>query len=89
MNFPLLTSLLSTIHQSKGEYDEALEKYRHSMEIEKKLCNLRDLAYTLAQMGLLYSHTGKKEEAIESTQKALIYLKKLDLKMKPEKQKPR
>ena len=50
-----------------------------SMDINKKLGDQRGIAYTLAQIGLLYSHIGKKEEAIESTQKALDIFEKIGL----------
>jgi tetratricopeptide (TPR) repeat protein len=49
------------------------------MEINKKLGDLYYLAYTLAQMGLLYFQIDKKEEAIESTQKALDIFQKIGL----------
>jgi len=49
------------------------------LKIYKKLGDLRDLAYTLAKIGLLYSDIGKKEEAIDSTQKALNIFEKIGL----------
>ncbi|HMB44681.1 MAG TPA: tetratricopeptide repeat protein, partial [Candidatus Methanoperedens sp.] len=45
----------------------------------KKLGDQRSIAYTLAQIGLLYSHMSKKEEAIESTKKALDIFEKIGL----------
>jgi len=41
------------------------------MEIKEKLGDQSGIAYTAAQMSLLYSKIGKKEKAIEYTQKAL------------------
>jgi bacterioferritin (cytochrome b1) len=58
-----------------------------SMIINTKLGNQRGIAYTLAQMGLLYSLINKKEEAIESTKKALDIFEKIGLENEAQKAK--
>jgi tetratricopeptide (TPR) repeat protein len=85
---------IAIILVNKGEYDEALEKYKQSIDINKilgdqrsiankeKLGDRRGIAYTLAQIGLLYSHMRKKEEAIEFG--SLILLDKQILKLQNE-----
>jgi tetratricopeptide (TPR) repeat protein len=70
---------IAIILVKKGEYDEALEKYKLSMEINKKLGDQPGIAYTQVQIGLLYSYMSKKEDAIESTQKALDIFEKIGL----------
>ncbi len=70
---------IAIIHHHKGEYDQALAKYQQSMEIKEKLGDQRGIAYTAAQMSLLYFNIGKKENAIDYTQKALEIFENIGL----------
>jgi HEAT repeat protein len=67
-------------HQSKGEYDEALEKYNQSMKILRQLGDQRVIAYTSTLLASLYFDMGKKEEAKKFSQQALEIFEKIGLK---------
>ena len=54
------------IHQHKGEYDEALEKYTQSLVIQEKLGDQRGMAMTNAQLGVFHRNIGELPESISS-----------------------
>lgn len=55
---------IAMIHQDKGEYDEALDKYNQSLEINEKLGDQRGMAITNAQIGVFHRNMGEIPESI-------------------------
>jgi len=50
---------IAIIHQDKGEYDEALEKYTQSIEIKKKLSDHRGIAQTRNNIAMIHQTKGQ------------------------------
>ena len=59
---------LGLIHDNRGEYDQAIEKYNESLEIARQLEDRQGIAYTLGNIGLLLFN---KEEYKNSFQHAI------------------
>jgi len=72
------------IHQDRGEYDAALEKYNESLEIKKKLGNQSGIASTLGQLGILLASTENYKDAIAYLLTSYNFFEKL--KFDPQKQ---
>ncbi len=67
----ILTNL-GFIHNRNERYDLALKYYQMSLEIKQGLGNKSSLAYTLNDMGEVYSFIGEFEQSISLSRKALI-----------------
>jgi len=65
--------------------NKAIELYKESIKIEKELGDRRGVAYTLAQLGLLYKEIGEKEKAIKCMEEALKMFEQMGLKRDAEK----
>lgn|GEM_PF-6023825 len=63
--YAILKFQIASIHQDRGEYDEALKLYNESLEIRKKLGDQRGIAVTLAQMAFLFEATERLKEAYD------------------------
>ena len=60
-----------------GEYQQALEKYQKSMEIEEKLGDQRGIAGTLHQIANVHYIKGEYQQALEKYQKSMEIEEKL------------
>ncbi|MBU3967573.1 MAG: tetratricopeptide repeat protein [Euryarchaeota archaeon] len=69
---------LGMIHYLRGEYDEALEKYKQSMEINIKLGYKKGIAQTLHNIAMIHQDKGEYEEALDKYKQSLEIQKRLD-----------
>jgi tetratricopeptide (TPR) repeat protein len=65
------------IHEKRGEYDEALEKYEESLRIEEELGNRAGAALSSGQIGALFTRTGGYTEAFDRLMQALLIFMEL------------
>ncbi|CAG0993112.1 hypothetical protein METP3_02775 [Methanosarcinales archaeon] len=68
---------LGLIHYFRGEYEEALEKYKHSMEIGKKISNQFVIASALNNIAIILMYKGEYDEALEKYREAMVIKEKL------------
>jgi G-protein signaling modulator 2 len=68
---------LGLIHYFRGEYDEALEKYRQSMEIWRKLGYQQGMATTLHNIAYIHQDKGEYDEALEKYKQSMEIKEKL------------
>ncbi len=68
---------LGMIQYLRGEYKEALEKYKQSLEIEKKLGNKEGIAQTLHNIAIIHQKKGEYDEALEKYNQSMEISKKL------------
>jgi tetratricopeptide (TPR) repeat protein len=68
---------LGMIYYLKGDYNEALEKFNQSMEIETKLGNQRGIAHALHNIAVIHQHRGEYDEAFEKYNQSIEIKKKL------------
>jgi len=68
---------LGMIQYLRGEYKEALEKYKQSLEIEKKLGNQRGIGRTLHNIAAIYQNKGEYDKAFEKYKQSLYIDEKL------------
>jgi tetratricopeptide (TPR) repeat protein len=62
---------LGAIHYLRGENDEALEKYKQSMDIIKKLGDQRGIAQTLHNIAMIHQTKGEYDEALEKYKQSM------------------
>ena len=68
---------LGMIHYLRGEYDEALEKYKQSMEIDKRIGNQLGIATALNNIAIILMNKGEYDEALEKYRQSMEIKKKL------------
>ena len=68
------------IHQQRGEYDQALEKYEQSLGIEKKLGSKLYIAICLDNIGILKTKQGASEEGISLLKQAIDIYRQIGAK---------
>lgn len=59
------------IHDIRGEYTEAINKYQEAIALFKQVSAKKFLSYTYMAMGLTYLHVGDFAEALKFNQKAI------------------
>ena len=69
---------IGMIHYSKGEYNEALEKYNTSLEIKEELGDRAGIAMTLGQLGRVKLKQKNYYEAIGAFATAASLFKELE-----------
>jgi tetratricopeptide (TPR) repeat protein len=62
---------LGDIHDELGEWDEALDFYRRSLEIKERLGDQAGAAQTLNNIGLIYANKGEWDEALDFYRRSL------------------
>jgi tetratricopeptide (TPR) repeat protein len=58
------------IYQYKGDYDAALTQYQKSLEIKEKIGDIKGVAISLHQIGIIYQDKGDYDTALKQYQKA-------------------
>ena len=73
----------ANIHRDRGEYEEAMELYKKSLEIKEKIGDLKGKSATYHEMANIHSVRGEYEKAMELYRKSLEIIEKIgDLKGK-------
>ena len=62
---------IGMIHQNRGDYDAALEKYNESLEIAKKLGDQSSIAIIFGQIGNIHHHRGDYDAALAKFNESL------------------
>ena len=73
-------STIGGVYLSWGQYDKAIENYRKSLAIAKKLGDKEGIAINLNNIGVVYKEWGQYDKAIEYYREALAIAKELDKK---------
>lgn len=69
---------LSFLYKDKGEWDKAVECFKHSLEILERVGDENGMATILNNRGFLYKDKGEWEKAKEDFESALEKLEKID-----------
>ena len=72
-----LYTLLGNIYWNQGQHDRALDHYRQSFVIYRKLKNQRGLGINLSSIGSVYQERGNLDLAIEYKQNAIQLLEEI------------
>ena len=67
---------LGNVYRSWGQYAKAVEYYEKSLEIKRKIGDVKGEGLTLSNLGEVYRHRGEHDKALASFQKGVeIYVK--------------
>jgi tetratricopeptide (TPR) repeat protein len=72
------------IHNTQGDYEEALKWYEKSREIFETICDKHHLSMSLGNIGLLYRDIGKKDKARQYLSESYQIYIQLNLKSEAE-----
>ncbi|NJD51683.1 MAG: tetratricopeptide repeat protein [Candidatus Methanoperedens sp.] len=67
---------LGMIHYLRGEYDEALEKYKQSLEIDEKLGDQQGIAANLNNIAVILANKCEYDEALETYKQLMEIIEK-------------
>ncbi len=73
----IINHQIGNIHQVRGEYEKALEKYNRSLKISEEVGDKSDIALTLAQVGRLKYEQRRYQEAISALSRATLIFEEL------------